>query len=107
MNSNALEWLQRISEIQLHGVVCDPLRAMGYLEVRHTHSAIEFGKDIVFLEVDRIGRHFWAAVQVKAKPFSGSITDPKGLRAALAQCEAALDCQFEDPNVSPHFRTFT
>ena len=46
-----------------------------------------------YREVDRIGRHIWRGVQVKAQPVGGSM-DEGGIRTLVNQCEAALDSPY-------------
>jgi len=67
---------------------------MGYERVTITHGTLEFGRDICFLEVDRLGRQIWRGVQIKASTVSGSLSSDAGIRNILNQCQAALDTPY-------------
>jgi hypothetical protein len=69
---------------------------MGYQKVTITHGPLELGRDLAFLEVDRLGRSIWRAVQAKAGSISGSLAAPDGARAVVTQCQAALDSPYTD-----------
>ncbi len=94
MQAQLFSWLQTLTEDRVQQLLSDLLREMGYERVTVTHGPLEQGRDIVFLEVDKLGREVWRAIQVKVTPLTGNLSAAKGLRAALEQCEAALDSEF-------------
>jgi Restriction endonuclease len=88
-----MRWLAQVEEPELRTVICNLLTTMGYKQVTLSHGALELGRDIVFCEVDRIGRHIWRGVQVKAQPVGGSMGEG-GIRTLVNQCEASLDSPY-------------
>jgi hypothetical protein len=93
-----LDWLQSRPEVELHQLMADLLRAMGYQQVTITHGSREVGRDLVFLETDKAMRSIWRGVQVKAIPMSGRFEGESSMRGLLGQLEAALDTPYTSPN---------
>jgi hypothetical protein len=98
MNDNLINWLESLTEPDTYPLIRDLLVAMGFRQVVITHGQLEFGRDICFVEHDRIGRQIWRGVQVKTSALSGSLCSEQGARHLLSQCEAALDTPFELPD---------
>lgn len=98
MQDKLFTHLQTLSESQLHDLLAALLRSMGYKRVQITHGSLEFGRDLVFQEVDKLGRNIWRGVQAKVTPLTGNLASDKGLRAVLRQCETALDTEFLTPS---------
>lgn len=97
-----LQWLQTGPEKTLHQVLADLLREMGYQRVSITHGTLEFGRDLVFMQVDPIGREIWRSIQAKIEAPTGSLSDSKGLRSLATQCQAALDTPYVDEAGQQH-----
>ena len=93
MSKPVLEWVSQLDEDQLRLLLRDLLKAMSYLRVTITHGSLERGRDLVFLEEDRLKRHVWRAVQAKAGKLSGSYGSG-GLATAINQCKAALSNKY-------------
>lgn len=93
-----LKWLSSLSELQLYSLICDLLKNMGYKDVTITHGPLEHGRDICFSEVDKLGRKLWRGIQVKSSAASGSLSNEKGIRALVTQCEASLDTPYITQN---------
>jgi len=93
MSTPTSRWLAQLAEPELRLVVQSLLEKIGYKRVTITHGSQEFGRDLVFVEEDPIGRRVWRGAQVKAKPISGSL-EGAGLRMLANQCEAAIDVPF-------------
>lgn len=87
-------WLQSLNEDQVYPLIRDLLKTMGYKRVTITHGTQEYGRDLVFLDVDKLGREIWYAVQVKVTALIGSMSSDKSFRGTLNQCEAALDTPY-------------
>lgn len=94
MKRNLISWLEQSSEKEVYPVLEALLQAMEYERVQIAHGPDEAGKDLVFLERDRVGRSLWRAVQVKAGKVTGQLASGTGARGLLHQCEAALDTPF-------------
>lgn len=94
MREKIVTWLESLKETEIHSLMRDLLVAMGYKKISITHGPDEHGRDLVFLETDRLNRQIWRAAQVKAKAPSGSLSSNTGLRSVLNQCQAALEAPF-------------
>lgn len=89
------DYLSALAESDLHVLLRDLLREMGFQTVTITHGALEAGRDLVFSKFDELGRLIWRGAQVKAFSLSGSLTNTaKGARALAIQAQAALDTPF-------------
>ena len=80
------------------------LRRVGFSIVAEYHSSQEFGKDLVFGEIDRFGHVCYHGLQAKYK---GSISqsDSNGL---IEDCKEAFNNPFRHPNTGAdeHINTF-
>lgn len=54
------------SEKELRELLIVLFEELKFNEVEHTHGTTEFGKDIVFYDVDKLGKNNWIACVVKA-----------------------------------------
>ncbi|PRY03668.1 NACHT domain-containing protein [Pontibacter ummariensis] len=54
------------SEKELRELLIILFEELGFKEVTHSHGPTEFGKDIVFYDVDKLGNEKWTACVVKA-----------------------------------------
>jgi ribosomal protein S15P/S13E len=75
---------------------------MKFQKVTVTHGPLEFGRDIVFMEVDQIGRQIWRGIQAKIDSITGSLSGDTGLRGIATQCDAALDTPYVDDSGISH-----
>ena len=92
-NNEKLKVLQGLNEKTLTEKILIPLfsEGMGFKNVRYSHGSLEFGKDLVFYEVDIYGNRKYTGVQVKAKKVTTSNTD-----TILRQITGALGKPFTD-----------
>ena len=59
-------------EKELRNLLILLFEELGFMEVTHSHGTTEFGKDIVFYDVDRLGNIKWTACVVKANDVNQS-----------------------------------
>jgi hypothetical protein len=82
-------------------VVIPILRSMGFQSVRYNHGVNEFGRDVLFADLDKFStvRHY--AAQVKA----GDISASNGtlLNQLIAQIDDAFSMPVKGPGRSKHF----
>ncbi len=94
MREQLLAWLETLKEPAVYPLMRDLLRSMGYRKVTITHGTLEFGRDLVFLEVDKLGREIWRGIQVKATKLSASKASTESAREIIHQCEEALETAY-------------
>lgn len=70
------------------------LRRMGFIEVTNNHGISEFGKDILFSEVNKFGEKRYSAAQVKVGDISGSAQGE--ITVVVRQLKMALTIKFDD-----------
>lgn len=93
-----LEFLQKLSEIELTELVIIPLlMSMGYENIRNTHGVLEQGKDIVFNSLDPLSGIQNYAAAIKSKPLNGSVSSNKSINEVFFQVKQALKQPYIDP----------
>lgn len=92
--ASLLGWLQGLPESDLRQIVRELLVRLKYDRVTIVHGNRELGRDLVFLESDRLGRPIWRGVQVKSKKLTGRVGSPSFAREVVQQCELALESPF-------------
>lgn len=88
---DTVNFIGKLKEKESYPLLRDLLTTMGYRQVTITHGPLEDGRDLVFMEEDRLHRQVWRGVQVKVGLSTGSLSLPSGLRSIVGQCEAALE----------------
>jgi hypothetical protein len=76
------------------GVLLPLLRKMGYENPQYNHGPREFGKDIIFSDIDKLGIRRNFSVQVKAGDVSGEASGQ--LDKIIAQIDDALRMSYND-----------
>lgn len=93
----ALKHLRALNEERLRNEVLIPLyKVLGFINVVEAHGHDEFGKDILFEDVNRFGDKVYIASLVKAKAIHGSTSQSGNVSEVLAQAREALQMPFPD-----------
>ncbi len=64
-NSQLIDMISDLDEKQFRELMIILLQKAGMANVEETHGTTEFGKDIIFHNIDSLGRQFWTACVVK------------------------------------------
>jgi hypothetical protein len=69
------EKLRSMNESELRKILVLIFESLGLQEVTESHGTQEFGKDIVFYDLDKFGRQVWTACVVKTKDINQTAFD--------------------------------
>jgi hypothetical protein len=97
MSNSPTNRLSQIPETDAYPLLERLLLRMGCTRVYITHGPQELGRDLVFLDHNRLGEEEWRAVQLKRR-ITGSLSRPTNLRTLVSQCDAALDIPWRTPD---------
>ena len=99
-----LAYIQSLSEADLRSQVLVPLfTKMGFNDVVEHHGALEFGKDIVFRELDRFGEYIYYGVAAKRGDIHGSVGKSGNVSEVFYQAQQAFGEPWVDPfDARPH-----
>jgi hypothetical protein len=92
-----IEWMRAMTEREFTVRIAMPLiERLGYRDIRYSHSAEEYGKDLVFSYNDPLGNHVYCAAQIKRGRAGGNLGS-KDVAALANQLIAAYTVPFSVP----------